>query len=127
MDNNRIDQWIKNYVKAWRSADLSSLDNIFTPTIRYIVSPWKEPIVGSANLKKFWEQSRSGSDESFVIDHTIIAIDGDTTVARIEVTYAHDTPAKWRDLWILTFDDSGLCCQFEEWPFAQDQDDGQHI
>jgi hypothetical protein len=35
------------------------------------------------------------------------------------------TPAeRWRDLWVIRFDDDGRCVAFEEWPFAPRQRDG---
>ena len=44
-----------------------------------------------------------------------------TCRGRVEVVYAHE---RWRDLWVLRFDDDGRCRAFEEWPFAPDQPDG---
>jgi len=45
----------------------------------------------------------------------LVAIEGDTAVARIEVAYASGT--EYRDLWIIRFDVDGRCREFEEWPY----------
>ena len=52
----------------------------------------------------------------------IVAIDGPVAVVRVAVDY--DDGQHWRDLWVLTLDESGRCERFEEWPFAPDQRDG---
>jgi hypothetical protein len=57
----------------------------------------------------------------------ILAVDGATAVVRVSVDYGGEgtTPAqRWRDLWIIRFDDDGRCAAFEEWPFAPGQRDG---
>jgi hypothetical protein len=92
--------------------------------VGYLVSPWARPLTGLDALADFWEGGRDGPDEPFVLRSSIVAVDGDTAVVRVEVEYARDTPARWRDLWILRFDRDGRCVWFEEWPFAPGQPDG---
>jgi hypothetical protein len=75
-----------------------------------------------ATLRRFWDASRSGPDEGFRMTSEIVAVDGRTAVVRVHVEY--DDGQLWRDLWLLTLDEHGLCKRFEEWPFAPDQDDG---
>jgi hypothetical protein len=48
----------------------------------------------------------------------IVAVDGDTAVARIEVWYGDPVADEYRDLWIMRFAADGRCRAFEEWPFA---------
>lgn len=118
--------WIDKYVAAWRTPGTSQLAAIFAKDISYQVSPWRKPIHGLTNLGLFWEQAREPK-EVFILQKHIVAIDEMTVVARIFVRYAHDKPARWRDLWILQFDQKGLCIVFEEWPFSENQDDGQNL
>ena len=54
----------------------------------------------------------------------IVAVDGATAVVRLAVDYGDPGGRRWRDLWVLRFDDDGRCSAFEEWPFAPGQDDG---
>ncbi|WP_324192855.1 hypothetical protein [Nocardia cyriacigeorgica] len=89
------------------------------------MSPWAEPIRGSAALAEFWDKGRDGPDEPFTMDSEVVAIDGRTAVVRVDVEYLRDTPSRWRDLWVLRFDSVGRCTWFEEWPFAPGQPDGQ--
>jgi hypothetical protein len=52
----------------------------------------------------------------------VVVEQGATAVVRVQVDY--DDNEQWRDLWVVTLDDSRRCTRFEEWPFAPDQDDG---
>ena len=90
---------------------------------RYVVSPWKEPIVGLDAIGRFWEAGRDGADEAFELGYELVAVDGDTGVVRVAVDYGDGS--RWKDLWVLRFGADGRCTQFEEWPFAPGQHDGQ--
>lgn len=127
MTHTDVKNWIERYVEAWRSSDASKLADAFSEHVSYKVSPWKPALKGLSELEKFWRQARSGPDEAFELQSSIIAIENKTAVVRINVAYANDTPSHWRDLWIITFNERGLCERFEEWPFAPEQDDGQTI
>jgi hypothetical protein len=89
--------------------------------------PGKNPLSGLEELAAFWENSRTGPDEKFEFQNEIIAVEGRTAVARITVTYEQEEPDRWRDLWVLRFDEQDLCHSFKEWPFSPDQDDGHNI
>ncbi len=125
MKHSQVLAWVDEYVAAWRTPGIARLAKVFAENVSYRLSPWKEPIQGLAKLGPFWEQTRDGHDEVFELQSEIIAVENNTAVVRLQVDYANDTPRKWRDLWILTFDSDGLCCAFEEWPFAEGQYDGQ--
>ena len=47
-----------------------------------------------------------------------LAVDGDTAVVRVEVSYGPPINQEYRDLWIIRFAEDGRCEAFEEWPFA---------
>ena len=83
------------------------------------------PVVeGLAAIGVLWEEGRDGADEAFTMASRVVAVDGATAVVRVAVDYAEPDPRRWRDLWVLRFDDDGRCAAFEEWPFAPGQDDG---
>jgi hypothetical protein len=63
----------------------------------------------------------------------VIAVDGDTGVARVTVHYkraadkegrVHRQEKEYRDLWVVRLNDSGLCSHFEEWPFWPPEQEG---
>ncbi len=111
----RVAAWIEAYERAWRTAGTDTLSTLFDEGASYRMSPYEEPVVGLEAIGNLWERERAGPDEEFEMSREIVAVDGNTAVARIEVEYA--TGARYRDLWILRFAIDGRCCEFEEWPF----------
>src|SRR5688572_8259389 len=115
-DRDDVDRWIARYEQAWRSPHLEELNEVFPERVAYVKSPWSEPILGLAQLGRFWEHARTGPDEDFRMTSSIVAVEGRTAVVRVAVDYG--SGERWRDLWVLTFDDEGRCEAFEEWPFG---------
>jgi hypothetical protein len=121
-DRDVLDDWLAGYERAWRAAGTAMLGELFIDDVVYLPSPWAPPIVGLAELRRFWEASRDGPDEGFRMVSEVVVEQRATAVVRVHVDY--DDGERWRDLWVLTLDDSGRCTRFEEWPFAPDRDDG---
>ena len=127
MDRSGVERWIERYERAWRTAGTDRLGELFSPDASYLPSPWATPVEGLAAIARFWEDEREGPNEPFAMAHEIVAVDGTTAVVRVSVDYdrSETTPAqRWRDLWVIRFDDDGRCLAFEEWPFAPAQHDG---
>jgi ketosteroid isomerase-like protein len=115
IDRAGVEAWIAVYEGAWRTAGTEMLAELFSDDASYRMSPYEEPARGLEAIAELWERERAGPDERFEMAHEIVAVDGDTAVARIEVAYA--TGAEYRDLWVMRFAVDGRCCGFEEWPF----------
>ena len=109
--------WLERYELAWRSPGTAALGRLFTDDASYVMAPYDPPVEGVAAISEMWERERDGPDEQFSMTSEIVAIGGDTAVARIEVMYAGPPERQYRDLWVVRFDCSGLCRWFEEWPF----------
>ena len=124
MDRDAVERWVAGYEQAWRTPGTASLAELFSPDVFYGPSPWQQPISGLDRLGPWWEEERASPDEPFTMTSEVIAVDGDTAVVRVAVTYEGDDPSQWRDLWVLRFDDTARCTAFEEWPFTPDQPDG---
>lgn len=124
MEHEAVGRWVEAYVAAWRSAGTDDLAELFTDDGSYRMSPWRDPVVGLAAIRDLWEREREGPDEGFTFRHDVVAVDGTTAVVSVEVDYASERSGRWRDLWVLRFDEHGRCREFEEWPFAPGQPDG---
>lgn len=122
MDRTGFEEWIARYERAWRTAGTDALGELFTEDATYLMSPWAVPVVGLDSVAALWDDERDGPDEAFTLTSEVVAVDGDTGVARLEVAYQGDTT--WRDLWIVRFAPDGRCAAFEEWPFSPRQPDG---
>ncbi|MFB4314170.1 nuclear transport factor 2 family protein [Actinomadura sp. 21ATH] len=124
MDRDAVERWVAGYERAWRTAGVEPLAELFSSEVAYLPSPWADPIVGLARLGRWWDSERDGPGERFAFLSEVVAVDGDTAVVRVEVDYLSEDPSRWRDLWVLRFDIAGRCIRFEEWPFAPGQPDG---
>lgn len=122
MDSASLQQWIEQYERAWRTEGTDVLAELFTDDVVYSASPWADPITGLAALGEFWDAQRESAAEQFSMTSEIVALDGSVGVVRVSVEYGSGD--RWRDLWIVRFDEDGRCAAFEEWPFAPNDSDG---
>jgi len=118
MTREQAEAWIAGYERAWRAAGTEALGELFTPDATYLQGPYAEPVVGLAAIASMWEAEREGPDEAFRMTSDVVAVDGATAVARLEVHYGDPVWQQWRDLWVIRFADDGRCAAFEEWPVS---------
>jgi hypothetical protein len=121
MDRAALASWIERYERAWRTAGTAQLDGLFVPDATYRPAPFDDVLVGLPAIAVFWDAERAGPDEVFALTYQIVAVDGDTGVARVEVDYGDPPQRRYRDLWIVTLHADGRCTAFEEWPFFPGQ------
>ena len=117
-DRQRVADWIAAYERAWRTPGTEPLGALFTADATYLQGPYREPVAGLPAIARMWEAERDGPTEVFRMTSEIVAVDGDTAVARLEVWYGDPVTDEYRDLWIMRFAADGRCRAFEEWPFA---------
>ncbi|HEX2359479.1 MAG TPA: nuclear transport factor 2 family protein [Solirubrobacterales bacterium] len=117
MDREQFSDWIALYERLWRTEGTDLLGELFSEAIVYSNGPFEEPVQGLEALAKFWEAERVSADEHFEITSEIVAVEGATGVARLEVRYSPPDGNLYRDLWIVQVGADGRCIRFEEWPF----------
>jgi hypothetical protein len=120
MKYDQIDKWIEKYVEAWRDNDVSKLADLFTAHAKYKEAPWSNTIQGLSDIQKFWEEVCLRQSD-FEIRSKIIAVEGTTAEVHVNVIYKNDKPSKWQDVWVLIFNDEGLCDSYQGWPWPQNQ------
>lgn len=109
--------WIAAYEQAWRTPGTEMLATIFTEQASYLQGPYQKPIIGLPAIARMWEDERDGPGEVFQMTSEVVAVEGDTAVARVEVRYGDPVDQEYRDLWTMRFAEDGRCRSFEEWPF----------
>jgi uncharacterized protein (TIGR02246 family) len=133
VDRAELTDWLGRYERAWRSPGTDALAELFTEDATYSTAPYESPHRGLAAIRGMWEAERSGPDEDFEMSSEVVAVQGDTAVARVVVQYLtakekegrrHRQRREYRDLWIVRLDESGLCSHFEEWPFWPPDQEG---
>jgi ketosteroid isomerase-like protein len=121
MDRKRVADWIAAYERAWRTPGTAALATIFTSLASYRQGPYHDPVIGLPAIAQMWENERDGPDEMFQMTTDVVAVEGDTAVARVQVRYGDPADQEYRDLWIMRFAEDGRCSSFEEWPFSPGQ------
>ena len=117
MEHARLATWIDLYEQAWRSPGTDWLEYLFAPEATYSMEPFEPPVTGLDAIAELWQRERASHDEVFRMESEIVAVEGDTGVVRVEVTYGDPVRQEYRDLWVIRFDAEGRCVAFEEWPF----------
>jgi hypothetical protein len=117
LTRRQLTDWIDAYERAWRTPGTEALAGLFTADATYSTGPFEDPHRGLPAIGTMWDHERTGPDEEFTMTSAIVAVEGDTGVARIEVRYGDPRHPLYRDLWIVTLDAEGRCSSFEEWPF----------
>jgi catechol 2,3-dioxygenase-like lactoylglutathione lyase family enzyme len=112
-----VEDWLVAYERAWRSAGTGLLGELFTEDATYQMSPYEKPLVGLGEIAQMWEAERDGPDEPFTMNTALVALQNDTAVVRVEVSYGRPTPHQYRDLWLIHLNADGRCTSFEEWPY----------
>lgn len=120
MDRRRVERWLTTYEKAWRTAGVDMLGELFTSNASYQAWPWAEPVEGLEAIAGFWEIGRRHADEAFTLRAEVVAVELETAVVRADVDYDDDR-GSWHNLWVVVFTSGGRCTRFEEWPFAPGQ------
>jgi hypothetical protein len=121
LDRAAFASWITLYERLWRTPGTGELSSLFAGDATYRHSPYEDPVTGLADIAADWERGRYGAGEEFTMSSEIVAVDGDTGVARVSVSYGPPENQDYLDLWLVRFDDAGRCVAFEEWPFWPDQ------
>lgn len=116
-DRAAVSRWLAGYEGAWRAPGTDRLTEIFTDDAGYRQSPYAEPVVGLAAIRRLWDAERAGPDEVFTMATEILAVEGATAVVRAEVRYGNPVSQEYRDLWVIRLGEDGRCAWFEEWPF----------
>lgn len=117
LDADRFLAWIDDYERLWRTSGVAGLPDLFAEQASYMQSPVEAPHVGLKAIATMWEAQREGADEVFTMTREVVAVTGDTGIARVLVRYGEPLRQEYIDLWVVRFDSSGRAVHFEEWPY----------
>ena len=117
MERADLERWIRDYEAAWRAPGTDAALALFAEDATYLTQPYAEPVAGLPAIRRLWDRERDPG-ERFDMTWEVVAVEGDTGVARMEVRYHAPQEARYRDVWIVRLGPDGRCRHFEEWPFA---------
>jgi ketosteroid isomerase-like protein len=107
-------RWVRDYERAWRADDAGAVRGLFTDDAAYRASPYEPAQVGHDAIEAFW---LGDAGKTFSMDASVVAVDDDTAVVRVDVVYRTPKEQEYRDLWILRFASDGRVADFEEWAY----------
>jgi len=112
--------WVAEYERAWRHEDIDAVANLFATDAAYRVSPYEPSVRGHDAIKALWLQD---AGRTFSMNASVIAVDGDAAVVRVDVVYETPVVEEFKDVWILRFDSDGRVADYEEWAYWPDKTD----
>jgi hypothetical protein len=120
MTRDEVMLWVDAYERAWRAADRDAIEQLFTPSARYLRSPYAEPLDGHAAIQDFWvDDDEDGT--IFAMEAWPVVADGTDAVVRVKIDYGEPVHQEYVDLWVLRFADDGRVEHFEEWAYWPDK------
>jgi hypothetical protein len=120
MTRDEVMLWVDAYERAWRAGDRDAIEQLFTPSARYLRSPYAEPLDGHAAIQDFWvDDDEDGT--IFAMEAGPVVADGTDAVVRVKIDYGAPVRQEYVDLWVLRFADDGRVEHFEEWAYWPDK------
>lgn len=115
MTHQQIQQWLDDYVAAWRSGDSEAIGGLFADEARYGYRPWdtsEHTVVGREAIVESWLDDPDDAS-NWEAEYRPYAVDGDRAVA-VGTTRYIDEGKDYHNAFLLRFDDAGRCQEFHE-------------
>ena len=113
LSREQVQQWLDDYVAAWRSYDEGAIRALFAPSASYAYHPYDEPLRGPDAIAASWLEERD-EPGSWDAEYAPALIEGNAAIATGESRYPKDGNV-FSNLFELEFDDDGRCTRFVEW------------
>jgi len=114
--------WMKSYGKASRENDARASADLFSLDAKYYETPFAEPIIGRQAIFQYWNDgAQKLRDKQSIFE--ILAVNDNLGIAHWQSKFTAIESEKrfvLDCLFIVDFDDEGLCRTFREWWHIQD-------
>lgn len=119
MERAAVADWLKSYVRAWKSYQPDAIGDLFSEDATYVYHPFDAPLVGRDAIVASWlaDPDAPGTYEA---SYEPIAVDGDVAVTNGRSSYFKDSSRselikQWDNIFVIEFDKDGRCRSFREW------------
>jgi ketosteroid isomerase-like protein len=117
-------QWLETYGRASRENDPRASAELFAEDARYYESPFDPPIQGRPAIYEYWNKGAQNlKDKQACFD--ILSVQGQRGIARWKSKFTAIQSGKHYVLdclFLVEFDETGLCHEFREWWHLQTLD-----
>jgi ketosteroid isomerase-like protein len=112
-----LEDWLARYGEAWVERDPSRAAALFTENATYHEMPFDPPKGGRSGIRDYWATVTADQRD---VDFTssVVAVSGRTGIARWAAklkSASSGVRVELDGIFVLTFDDSGLCSELREW------------
>jgi len=112
-----LQEWLDRYGLAWSERDPEAVAGLFSPEARYHETPFAPPSVGREEILRYWQQvPRSQREISFRA--APLGIVNGTCIVRWQAEFTRVASGERVELdgvFLLEFDERGLCVELREW------------
>jgi ketosteroid isomerase-like protein len=112
-----VEAWLARYKDAWEQRDPDRAAALFSENAPYHETPFDPPKAGRRGVRDYWA-TVTADQRDVDVKSNVVAVTGRTAVARwsARLTAASNGARVELDgVFILAFDDSGLCKELREW------------
>lgn len=118
----RFQQWMETYGCASAENDPQTSANLFAQDAGYYETPFAEPMIGREAIFDYWNDgARNLKDKESTFE--ILSVNGNRGIAHWQSKFTVIESGKRLALdcvFIVEFDDDGLCHTFREWWHTRD-------
>jgi hypothetical protein len=111
--SDRLDEWMDGYVEAWTSNDPDDIASLFTVDAVYDPQTADGELHGHKEIIEWWMGIGDHAD-NWEFEWLPLVETDDISVVTGTTRYL-DPEASYRNLFVITFADDGLCRDFTEW------------
>jgi ketosteroid isomerase-like protein len=117
-------QWMTAYGKASAENDAQASADLFTEDAEYYVSPFDEPITGRDAIHAYWRRGAQTLEDK-QSTYQILSVEDNLGIASWQSSFVVKESGKrfaLDCLFVVEFNDEGLCRRFREWWHLRETD-----
>ena len=112
-----LEAWLARYGEAWEQRDPARAAALFTENAPYHEMPFETPKAGRRGIREYWA-TVTADQRDVDFNSSVVAVNGQTGVARWSAklkSASSGVNVELNGVFVLTFDESGLCSELREW------------
>ena len=112
-----LEAWLARYEEAWVLRDPARAAALFTENAAYHEMPFDAPKAGRGGIRDYWA-TVTADQRDVAFTSSVVAVSGQVGVARWSAKLQSASSGVHIELdgvFVLTFDDGGLCSELREW------------
>ena len=117
MNFSELELWLRRYGEAWTGRDPDAAAGLFAETAEYFETPFDPPFVGREAIRAYWADVPR-SQVGITFGSQVLAVTERTGIAWWHAAFtriASGQQVKLNGVFVLTFDQTGLCTELREW------------